>query len=162
MFLAALFINGFWNGIVGVFVGMLLGVGDARQTPKGSARWELFFLLIPFEAIGLMLIVALLNELLEPVRLTIWRFGPGTIGHTKTRLGLPLGRRRRYSYERIHVAAIRDDLEAWKNEPTYPTGEQFHLVLSEPDGREICSIKGLTLGEARWMKGRMQDQGLLK
>jgi hypothetical protein len=156
------FLSLFWNGIVGVFVSILFGWRPGKPMPQGFEWWGLFFFLLPFEAIGLALIASLLLEMLEPFRLTRWIIAPTTIEHVTTRLGLPLWRRGRYPFDRLAEVTIRDDLGSSNTKPTYPTGEQYSLLLSDANRCEICSISGLTLGEARWMKGRLQESDLLR
>jgi hypothetical protein len=156
------FLGLFWNGIVGVFVGILFGWKPGQPMLQGFEWWGLFFFLLPFEAIGLALIGGLLLEMLEPFRRTRWIIAPTTIEQVTTRLGLPLWRRGRYPFDRLAEATIRDDLGSSNTKPTYPTGEQYGLLLSDTDRREICSISGLTLGEARWMKGRLQEYGYVR
>ncbi|MEX2115027.1 MAG: hypothetical protein WD845_17670, partial [Pirellulales bacterium] len=65
--LGLLFINCFWNGIVCVFLGVLWGFMPGQQ-PEGFEWLALFLFLIPFEAIGLLMIAGLLVAMLEPVR----------------------------------------------------------------------------------------------
>jgi hypothetical protein len=73
-----LLVNLFWNGIVSLFVlallgGMPLGNAAQGQAPQGWEWWGLFVFLIPFEAIGLLMLVGLAFALLEPFRRTHWR-----------------------------------------------------------------------------------------
>ena len=64
----------FWNGIVGVFVYVLV-TGEAEQDTGGNGFWFLFFFLIPFEVIGLGLLVAFLAVLVTPLTSRSWTFG---------------------------------------------------------------------------------------
>jgi hypothetical protein len=166
--LGLMFLNGFWNGIVGVFVCALCGGMEGDRGPEGASWWWLFFFLIPFEAIGVAMFVGLLFALLEPFRVTRWVFGAGVIEHGTTRFGLPLGWYSRRNFDRLDRATVRDDLgngwskaTAGQGSVAAPTGAEYGLLVSDTDGREVCSIRGLSLGEARWIKGRLQAAGTL-
>ncbi len=92
--LGALFINLFWNGIVSVFLMALFGFGPEGPQQFGIGWWGMFLFLIPFEAIGLVMVVALFAVLLEPVHWTTWRFNRDEIALRDSWLGI--GRTRRY------------------------------------------------------------------
>jgi hypothetical protein len=135
----------------------------------GISWWFMPLFLLPFEAIGLGMLIGLLLVLLEPFRITRWIITPEAIEQVTTRLRMPLGRRRRYPCDELDGAMIRDDLgKRWGafalavTMPASPTGEQHSLLLANAANREICSIRGLTLGEARWIKGRLQKSSYLR
>ena len=152
-----------WNGGVSVFLGMLLGLFPSEHRVRSFEWWGLFLFMIPFEVMGLILLYGFVNELLEPLRVTRWIFRDGSIDHGTTRLGLPLGLRCVFQADGMRNAAVRGDLGPlkWPWAGDAPAeGENFGLLLIDADNREICSIRQLTLGEARWMKGRLQEAAL--
>ncbi len=150
-----LFVNLFWNGIVGVFVLQLFD-NQAMQPLQGVEWWGLAVFLIPFEVIGLLMFATLIAMLLEPVRRTTWRFGRSDIECRLTWFGL--GRCWNYMVADLQ----RIDLHAGKS-----SGEQsqspaqamrnmrgqgsYRLSFVDKSNREVCSVKGLTEGEARWV-----------
>ena len=153
-----LFINLFWNGIVSVFVCELLGFAPGNKRPQGLEWWGLFLFLLPFEAIGLGMFVALLFVLLEPVRRTSWTFARAAIecrmqwlalGRTWTRGVVRCGR----------LEVRRDDARAARgqfhfkadNGTTGDDGGCYRLLFIDAENREVQSIGGLTEGEAQWI-----------
>jgi hypothetical protein len=62
-----LFIALFWNSIVGVFIMQLI-----KGQPPGAMWWFVLVFLIPFELIGLLVIVGFIGEVLGPVRKRVW------------------------------------------------------------------------------------------
>ena len=42
-----------------------------------------------------------------------------------------------------------------------PSGTHYGLLVTDGANVEVCTIPGLTLGEARWMKGRLQAARLV-
>ncbi len=62
-----LLFGAFWNGVVSVFVTQLV-----KGQPPGGMWWVLLVFLIPFELIGVFLIVGFIGELLGPVRKKVW------------------------------------------------------------------------------------------
>ncbi|MFO1021396.1 MAG: hypothetical protein U0903_11975 [Planctomycetales bacterium] len=150
----------FWNGIVGVFVALLCGGVQADPKLEGGMWWGLFVFLLPFELVGLGMMTALVLAVLEPFRVMRWRIGPEEVEQRTTRLGLPLGRHKLISYLQLGGADVKENLTAgkfaMKSQSQQPTGEQFGLLLTDGTNQEICSITGLTRGEARWMKGQIQ------
>ncbi len=166
--LGLLFATVFWNGIIGLCVASLAGLTGADAAPRDAA-WRVWFVfLIPFEVIGLGLAGGLLAAVLEPVRVTRWRFGHDCVARATTRAGLPLGWNRRFPHDGLGTAAVRDDLKP--GEPFgfgrggdgVPAAADHGLVLSDGADVEVCTIPGLTLGEARWIKGRLQAAGLVR
>ncbi len=141
-----LFVCAFWNGIVAVFVGGLLGITPEMKV-EGGEWWGLFFFLIPFELIGLVFIAALVLAILEPVRRSTWLFEPGLITYRYTWLGL--GPRWRYPFDALaRVELVKRSKKATEES----NGESpYGLSLVKPDNTELCAVTGLSDGEARWM-----------
>jgi hypothetical protein len=149
-----LFVTLFWNGIVSVFVAGLCGF--MPNGPQGGMWWFLFVFLIPFEVIGLCILGAFLSQLFEPFRRTRWSFdrqniecrwtwfglGPRWLYPVKplNRLELQLGARSK------SPSSKSSDLADMVNE-----GANRSLVFIDGDNTELCSIKQLTEGEARWI-----------
>lgn len=163
--LGALFINLFWNGIVSVFLMALFGFGPEGPQQFGIGWWGMFLFLIPFEAIGLVMVVALFAVLLEPVHWTTWRFNRDEIALRDSWLGI--GRTRRYDASsvtrvllEIHDAATtsRNPLDIKQFHPTAQTtaSRDCQLRLIDRDNVEILSLTGLTEGEARWMMANLE------
>jgi hypothetical protein len=143
-----LFLCAFWNGIVLVFVGGLLGITPEMKI-EGGEWWALFFFLIPFELIGLVFLAALVMVVLEPVRYSTWHFEPGLITYRYTYFGL--GPRWMYPFEalgRVELTKRNKDSRA-KQQPSDET--PYGLSLVRPDNTELCAVGGLTQGEARWL-----------
>lgn len=154
------FANLFCNGIISVFVYGLWGGMD--PLPQGVEWWGLFFFLIPFEAIGLLLLAGLLLVLLEPTRRTSWRIGNSQITCRLAWLGV--GRTWDYPLESLDRIEVEDQAE---NQPkrgkqlTLPwksAGATYRLSFIDASNGEVCSIDGLTEGEARWMAGVIRGE----
>ena len=156
-----LFVNVFWNGIVGVFVSVLFGLGPADQpnnAPRGGQWWCLLVFLIPFELIGLGMVVALFAMIADVFRRTACTFRPGEMERVNRWLGIRLARRHEFdadcrlvAREAIlpHPASDKADCE----KP--PEDNRFLLAVLDREGVVVCSIGGLTLGEARWMRAEI-------
>jgi hypothetical protein len=154
-----LFLNAFWNGGVSIFVMALVGLTPpgqkpANPMPQGAAWWGLFVFMIPFEAIGLLMLWALLCALGEPIHRTVWTFRAGEVERRNTWLGA--GLRRRWAVTRLGRLELRRESAGQKRSWKFRTAEQmeettYSVVLITPELRELCAIKGLTQGEARWM-----------
>lgn len=160
--MGALFITLFWNGIVSVFVLVLLGVAPGGPERFSGEWWGLFAFLIPFEAIGLLIACGLLFSLLEPVRRTTWRFERYEIRYYYGWMGI--GRRRLYDNTAIaEVALDCEDVNA-KNVTAHqplirPTSiGSARLRFVDDQNTEIVSINGLTEGEALWMMDNLRGQ----
>lgn len=154
-----LFINLFWNGIVGVFVGVLWGFAPGGGGPAKFSWewWGMFLFLIPFELIGLLLIAGLLLTLLEPFRRTRWSFGPDEIVYRQSWLGIGWN----WRYDPLEVGGvevrIEDPGEGSGLGPPNPAANpqqvrQVKLILFDRDEDEMTAVSGVTLGEARWMQ----------
>lgn len=145
-----LFINAFWNGIVSVFVMALFSRDMGR--PQGAEWWGLFFFLIPFEVIGLVMLVGLVGVLVEPLRVTSWRFTRQTIEHRVKRLGI--GPTRTYWVDplrRIELDTLGGAGRGTKRRLRTGASGRCRLVFIDQNNTELVSIDGLTRGEARWM-----------
>jgi hypothetical protein len=160
----AIAFNVIWNGLVGLGACRLLGLLPGRPVLTTGEWWRLFLLLLPFAIGGLSIFVCFLIQLLEPFRLTHWIMRPDRIEFRTTRFGLPLGKQRAFRHGGVVKATIRDGfgLSRCQSENNRNPGEQFTLAFTDAEQRSICSIECLTLGEARWMKGCLQEHGLLR
>ncbi len=151
--LGAVFINLFWNGVVSVFVLLLLGVMPNNIRPQGIEWWGLFVFLIPFEAIGLVMVAALVLAVLEPFRRTAWRFEHDRIT-SQTRW--PVFRRTRAwevdELDRLDLRCLSGDPPTSKRlADIAATTLPFALALVATGNVDLCRIENLTEGEARWL-----------
>jgi hypothetical protein len=155
MLLALLFVNAFWNGIVSVFLVGLFG-GMPGHMPQGWMWWGMIVFLIPFEVIGLAMFTGLVVSLLEPLRRSVWRFDSQEIESATTWLGV--GPHNRYP------VGILDRVEVRRSNSEKPvmsrcslghsgdgSGRSFELALIDQSNTELCTISGLTEGEAQWI-----------
>jgi hypothetical protein len=157
--LGLVFINAFWNGIVSVFVLQLCGRAPV-ENPPGSAMWwgELVFL-IPFEVFGLIMFGVLVAALLEPVHRTVWTFMRQGIEHRSAWLGI--GPRWTWEVMSLDRIELRRDAKGLRRassgraQSAATVGERFgrnyRLSFVDRSNAELCSINGLTEGEARWI-----------
>lgn len=160
--MGALFIALFWNGIVSVFVMVLLGVAPGGPARFSGEWWGLFLFLIPFEAIGLLILCGFLLTILEPIRRTMWRFEQYEIRYYYGWLGI--GYRRRYDNTAVaEVNLDQDDANA-KNS-TVPQQKMLPAAMGnsrlrfvDDQNTEIVSISGLTEGEALWIRDNLRRQ----
>lgn len=149
-----LFFNAFWNGIVSVFILGMFGLMPGNDVPRGWEWWGMFVFLIPFEVIGLAMFAALLIGLLEPFHCTTWRFEPDRI---VCRSEWPAFRRTRewsvIALDRLELRSSGDNGSTGLREATHErAGESGHeLGFVSGDNTDVCSIRDLTEGEARWM-----------
>lgn len=159
-FFGLLFINAFWNGIVGVFVALLLGLMPVENgPPQGFEWWGMFVFLLPFEVVGLGMLAALVMVLAEPFRVTSWRL----VHDTMTRQSRwPVVRiTRRWSMEEIHHLELRldDEESSGRLKEKLSSGisddANYQLTFVSRDNIDQCSIASLTSGEARWMAGEL-------
>jgi hypothetical protein len=157
-----LFVNAFWNGIVSVFVLILFGVMQVNNAPQGWPWWGMFVFLIPFEAIGLAILAALVSTVLEPWRYTAWQFERDRIvsrtrwpvyGHTREWDVLDL--------DRLELRRLGNDSRGRHySKTTSDRTDQmpFELALVAGNNVDLCAIRGLTEGEARWMARLILDR----
>ena len=154
--LGVLFVVLFWNGVVSVFVMVLLGVAPGGPRPFDIEWWGLCVFLIPFEVIGLILFGVLLFTVMEPVRRTSWRFDRDEIIYRLSWLGL--GRSRRYDADAVDRIDLRirnageSGVHFSLNDVHRTTASRgIRLILIDRDNTEVVSINGITEGEGRWM-----------
>jgi hypothetical protein len=146
-----LFINAFWNGIVSVFLMQLFGGEDGL---RGAEWWALFVFLIPFEAIGVLMFVALLAALVEPLRRTRWSFTYGGAEWQTTWLGI--GPHRLYPVDQLDRIELKTSSQPRfsfrsADQDNSPMTSAYRLVFIDRDDSEQFTMDGLTQGEARWM-----------
>jgi hypothetical protein len=144
-FAGVTFINLFWNGIVGVFLLQLIQ----------DFEWFLFVFLIPFEAIGLLLLGAWVATLTSPLWRYTWEFQPGQASRRFSILGF--GQTRAVHLEGLDRLELRHGavgkFKRWANRPT---GDQdipsaSALCLVGEDGADLMVIEPVTENEARWI-----------
>ncbi len=157
-FLGLLFINAFWNGIVGVFVLSLFGLMPDDAGPKqGAEWWGLFVFLIPFEVIGLIMLIALCATIAEPLRRTVWSLDQHEL-LTESRWPLfaftwrwPLD-----SLHHLQLQKVRLDESKparFKVSSGFQEETSYQLTFVSHENTDQCSIQPVTEGEARWMAG---------
>jgi hypothetical protein len=138
----ATFVCLFWNSIVSVFVYHLFD----------EFNWFLFFFLIPFEAIGLLLLGGWLMAITAPAWRRQWVFLRHEIRRRTSVLGI--GFTRRFSIERLDRIELLCETfgptTASEAGSVFITG-RFALSLVGPDNVEVVRIGQLTQGEARWL-----------
>jgi hypothetical protein len=160
--LMLLFINLFWSSLVGIFIYSLLGIGQGPPAPKGM-DWFLFVFLIPFGLIGLAMLVGLVAAIFDFAKQIAFSIGP-TESVWSIRYGaIPVWPAFRYRYDSllaVDVEEIRGRLGN-SNQPAGTAGKTFGLSLKGTKG-EITKFRGLTRGEAVWMKGLVQSAGYLQ
>jgi hypothetical protein len=151
------FLNTFWNGIVSVFVMHLWGAAPDGAPPQGAEWWGLFLFLVPFEVIGLVMLVALVAAVFEPVHRTVWTLERQGVDYRTSWLGL--GPHWTWEVVRLDRIELRRDTKRgrprWSG--TAPSlaasagSRDYRLSLVDRSNAEVCSIDGLTEGEARWI-----------
>ncbi|MGD9647615.1 MAG: hypothetical protein AB7U73_18015 [Pirellulales bacterium] len=151
-----LFLNCFWNGIVSVFLLPALGLAD--NGPQDWERIQLLLFLIPFELVGLLMMVVLAIAIAEPLRSITWRFTPTDL---KCELQWrELGRRWSYAIKglsRIELDRKTDAKRKLSDHFKQPnlvfTNDEcpYRLSFVDRDNAEVCEIAGLSEGEARWI-----------
>ncbi|MFO0913614.1 MAG: hypothetical protein U0795_11705 [Pirellulales bacterium] len=155
-----LFATLFWNGIVSVFVLLLLGVMPTDKPPQGKEWWGLFFFLIPFELIGLVLLLAFLSVVLAPWRKTRWRFDRDQL----VRLSSLLAFQRTKTWPLTSPVRLElrsgPDVSLRRSQPTLGShaDSSWSVVLVAEDGTDVCAIEELTEGEGRWIGHLIRDR----
>jgi hypothetical protein len=143
----------FLNGILGLFVGVLLGVGPGRDLkPQSVPWWFLFCFLIPFEIFGVLIWVGLLGAIAAPVHRIRWTFARNRISYRNSWFGI--GWQRTWPVEKLDRIELRTGKgrTPWKlHAPSESEITPYYLSFVEGENREVCSIRDLTEGEARWI-----------
>jgi len=157
-----LFLCLFWNGIVSVFVLVLLGQAPGDPGPQlGGEWWGLFWFLIPFEIIGLVFIGIFLLALGEPLRRTQWRLERDEISCRWSWLGVG----RTWRYEVTSLTGVQLELREstpessivpWKPFLQTTSSRQVQLRLAGENKWPLAILSGLTEGEAYWMRDRIE------
>lgn len=156
-----LFVTIFWNGIVSVFVALLLGLMPGEGAPDGMEWWFLFLFLIPFELIGLALIAGLAATIAAPFRREVWKFGRSEITHRVTWFGI--GRVK--SFEPPRDGRIEAMPMTVSNDESPSLGSRtddgsplpaslaarFQVQVIDSRDVEVCTIASLTDLESRWI-----------
>jgi hypothetical protein len=160
-----LFMAAFWNGILSMFLSALFGLMPAQNNnpPQGWEWWALFVFLIPFELVGLILILGVIFSILEPFRRTVWRFEQDRIAKQTQ---WPL-----YRHTRAWDVVKLDRLELRRQRPNTPQRQRladsttdmmaqvpFELALVAPGNVDLCRIPNLTEGEVRWIAHVILDR----
>jgi hypothetical protein len=147
----ALFVCLFWNGIVSVFLYALFVEGQ----PPGLQWFVVFLFLLPFEAIGLLLIAAVILTILEPLRRSTWRFTENSLEYDWHYLGI--GKTWRYPVGELNRIELRRGKHP-KNKAVRPTKNSadselntFTLALVDQHNEQVAEMSGFTEGEARWI-----------
>lgn len=163
--LGLLFLNSFWNGITASITWQALRgnvpVDDAFPVP-------LWLFLLPFQLVGCGMLLALLAAVVAPWTTTRWTFRPGAIRVTSTVLGFCWSDVQQPIRGEILHGAVRDDLKRPRrfgfpdrSRSDNRDGTSWGLLLTNDQSHEVCSLSGLTLAEAMWLKGVLQTQGLM-
>lgn len=147
-----LLVNIIWNGIVGLFLSILFGFMPGEKGPQGFEWWMLFLFLIPFELVGLILLLAIVGTLAEPIRRTRWILRRDALECRLAWLGI--GRKWRYEISELDRLEIR---KAGVNQGKKFSNDAasklvvYSLFFVDANHNEVTSISMLTLAEACWM-----------
>jgi hypothetical protein len=156
-----LFVTLFWNGIVSVFVAVLLGLMPGEGAPDGATWWFLFLFLIPFELIGLALIAGLAATIAAPFRREVWKFGRSEITHRVTWFGI--GRVKSFEPPRdgrieampMTVSSDESPSLGSRTDDGSPLpaslAARFQVQVIDSRDVEVCTIASLTDLESRWI-----------
>ena len=146
----------FWNGLVSVFVLILLGILDPAQQPKGGAWWFLFFFLIPFVLSGLFICGVAFNTFLELFRRTTWRFAFGEAVFRTTRIRSRIKHYDLTSWNSLAIRLVRvKKSEEPENESEletfYEEGDHWQLAFLDKSDADLAVIEKLRKPEAMWL-----------
>jgi hypothetical protein len=144
-----MFLNLFWNGIVGVFIVQLVK----------DFEWFLALFLLPFEAIGLGLLMGLLYACTAPLWGVTYCL---QFGHLERRLWGPLyGSTRTWAFDELdHVEISRPGFDHNLVEippKRFGTGD-YRLRLLDVADRRRGTIDGLTRGESLWIADTVMNE----
>jgi hypothetical protein len=142
------FLSFFWTAIVGVFICELFQ----------HFQWFLFFFLIPFEVVGVVMLLAWLAALTSCWWRHEWVVGTGTITSRFSIFGL--GRSRDFDLHQLASVQIRGSGKIKKKlgSPRSSAGmadRPFALGLVNDVGDDFLVFDELTEGEARWMHSEL-------
>lgn len=162
-----LFINAFWNGVVSVFICVLLGVAPLKGAAMPDPMWwGLLVFLLPFEAIGLLMILGLVVAVLEPVRRSVWTVSRWAVTYRLTWLGLgPRWTWNVNALDRIEPRLLEaSEKQSLRNSirPGLSLSNQqdrfYKLVLIDKNNTEVCTMGNFTEGEACWIRQCMLQE----
>lgn len=139
-----LFINLFWNGIVGVFVVQLVK----------DFQWFLALFLIPFEVIGLCMIAGLVFAITAPAWGQSYSIRFGRI--ERRWWGPLMGGTKSTEFDRLDRVEISSPgFGRSKNTVSIPPKHfsegDYKVALIDGDNHEVASIESITKGEAYWI-----------
>lgn len=141
-----------WNGFFGMFMALTCRAHDTWM------RVVMILLLLPFLAIGLLMLIALASTMAEPLRRNTWRFTP--LGIEAEVRWQTVGRRWFYACDRLdrieldkanstRRGCLRNMLQPTKS--LDPDECPYRLSFIGRDNVKVCEIISLTEGEARWI-----------
>lgn len=142
----------FWNG----FLGMLVVL--ACRSHEVWMRVGMILLLLPFMAIGLVMLVGLVSTMVEPLRRSTWRFTP--LGIEAEVRWQTVGCRWFYPcdrLDRIELDKANSTRRGCLRNMLQPTRSldadecPYRLSFVGRDNVKVCEITSLTEGEARWI-----------
>lgn len=148
-------LNVFWNGGLSVFVLLLAGwdLNLKNAPPQGGEWWFMFVFLIPFEIIGLLMLMSLLVAVMEPFRRTTLRVERDCVGKSTQ---WPIFRcRRSWPIERLSRIELRtadnSGSRAKIDVGITASCQEYSLTLVSNSNVDVATFDSLTSGEARWM-----------
>lgn len=144
-----LFINLFWNGIVGVFVYQVVV----------EFQWFLALFLIPFVLIGLLMMLALAVALTAPLWGMRYSF---RLGEIRRRYWGPFFATNRLweftQLDRIEIRKRRFKSSTQDIPPKRFTDGHYQLALFDAEEHLLTTIDALTRGEALWMADTLMNE----
>ncbi|MEM0915931.1 MAG: hypothetical protein AAGK09_15150 [Planctomycetota bacterium] len=157
------FFMSFWNGIVSVFLLVLIAPDAVEQDEPltGWMRLGLGLFLVPFVGIGLGLIAAWLAVLLAPVSSRRWRVEQEELESSWVVAGVPWSRQVSLREAvRLEIDRESEDVKSsWKDRlPGFGADDDasdYKLAFVTEDDRRVVEIAGLTRGEAEWIGGEI-------
>ena len=111
---------------------------------------------IGYEIVGLIMFTLLVAALSEPLRRSRWTLGRNTVSYRLSYLGL--GKTWTYEIRELDRLELRkrwatkeEDSDKKKKDKVSGVDLLFHLALVDRDGKDVCQIEHLSLGEGCWM-----------
>lgn len=155
------FLNAFWNGIVGLFVLVLFGFIDGKKAPQGVEFWGMFVFLIPFVVIGVVMFLAWLAVAIDPFRATTWTVDARQIQRELRYFGF--GWKQSWpvqSIDRLEKRRTDKDGEkaSMRIDQVAQVDKCYALAFVTSENRDLCTIDGLTQGEAQWIAHLVFEQ----